>query len=499
MNTVRKIFASSLVLVTILSVSGFSFNTVKAAAPDMSLIKMNGLSTVYYLKGGKRYVFPNQKTFMTWYANFSNVATISQSELESYPLGGNVTYRPGTKLVKITTDPKVYAVGYNRTLHSIVSEANAASLWGANWAKMIEDVPDSFFTNYVVGADLTAGKYGEGQLVKMSNSADVYYFDGTNYRKFASEAAFNANRFNFAHVATAPASMTFTPLGTDITGLESGLVDTAGGASGTTGGSGLSVALSADTPASANVTKGATRVTYTKFNVTAANDGDVTLQTVVVTRGGVGANSDFDNVYLYDGNTRLTTGRSVNSVNKATFNNVNYTIPKGTTKTLSIVADMNSSATTGNNNLGIALASDITASGATVSGSFPVTGNTMSITNVTGGSITIAKTGTLADPKAGETQARVASFTLAAGSTEDLAVNSITLYQVGNVQTANLTNFNLKQAGTTVATAAGQNSNGTIVLNFTTPYSLDKGVTKTFDLYADVNAAARSGLSLIHI
>jgi hypothetical protein len=365
MNIVRKIFASALVLATIISVSGLGF-TAKAAAPDMSLIKMNGLSTVYYLKGGKRYVFPNQKTYLSWYRDFSGVSVISQSELESYPLGGNVTYRAGVKLVKITTNPNVYAVGYNHTLHGIVSEANAISLWGANWAKSVEDVADSFFTNYTIGADLVAGKYGEGQLVKLASGADVYYFDGTNYRKFASESAFNSNRFSFAHVATAPASWTsFSPMGTDITGQESGLVDTAQGASGTVGGSGLSVALSADTPASANITKGATRVTFTKFNVTAANDGDVTLQTVIVTRGGVGAASDFENVYLYDGMTRLTTGRSVNSsTNKATFNNVNFTVAKGMTKTISVVADMNSSATTGNDNLSIALASDITANGA---------------------------------------------------------------------------------------------------------------------------------------
>lgn len=495
MNTVRKIFASSLVLVTILSVSGFSFNSVKAAAPDMSLIKMTGLSTVYYLKGGKRYVFPNQKTFMTWYANFSNVSTISQSELESYPLGGNVTYRPGVKLVKITTDPKVYAVGSNRTLHSIVSEANAASLWGANWAKMIDDVPDSFFTNYTVGADLTAGKYGEGQLVKMASGADVYYFDGTNFRKFASEAAFTANRFNFANVATAPASMTFTPMGSDITGMEAGLTDTAQGATGGATGTGLSVALSADTPASANLTYGATRVTFTKFNVTASNDGDIVLGSVTVKRSGVGSSTNFDAVYLYDGMTRLTSGQSINSTtNSVTFNNVGVTITKGTTKTLSIVADVATSATSGSNALGIEAASAITAGGATVSGSFPVVGNMMSHTNVQGGSITIAKSGAnpLTAPKAGELQAKVAEFRLTAGSIEEVTVRSIALYQVGNISTGNLTNFNLKQAGTTVATATGMTSGGSIILNFTNPFLMAKGAVRTFDLYADVSAMARA-------
>ncbi|MCX6792746.1 MAG: hypothetical protein NTY12_01855 [Candidatus Falkowbacteria bacterium] len=498
MNTVRKIFASALVLATIVSVSGINF--AKAAAMDGDLIKMNGLSTVYYYKGGKRYVFPQQNTYMSWFTDFNNVKTVAQSELESYPLGANVTVRPGTSLIKITTNPTVYAVEPGGKLRSIVSEANASSLFGSNWAKKVIDVSDAFFTNYQITSALTAGVYPAGSLVKGS-SADVYYFDGTNFRKFASEAAFYANKFNFAFVQTAPAAMTMTPMGTDITGNESGLTDLTMGASGTVSGSGLSVALSSDTPASANVTKGATRVTYTKFNVTAANDGDVRLDTVVITRGGVGSAADFDNVYLYDGMTRLTTGRSVNSsTNQATFSNVNYTVTKGTTKTLSIVADVNASATTGNDNFSISLASAIAANGATVSGSFPVAGNTMSITNVSGGAITIAKTGSLSSPKAGELQAQVAAFTLQASSTEDLMIKNLTLYQVGNIQNGNMTNFNLKQAGTTLATAASMNSNGTIVLNFSTPYALNKGITKTFEVYADVASAARSGdTSIIYL
>ena len=231
-NTLRKISIFALVVMTVVSVSGLSVKNVNAAALDGDLIKVAANSTVYFYNGGKRYVFPNEKTFKTWYRDFSGVKVISQSELESYPLGGNVTYRPGTRLVKIQSAQGVYAVGYGRTLHSIVSEANAISLWGANWNKMIDDVPDAFFTNYVTGSPLTAGMYSEGQLVKMSNSADIYYYDGVNYRKFASESAFNSNRFSFAHVATAPASWTsFSPMGSSISGVESNLVNTAGSAS----------------------------------------------------------------------------------------------------------------------------------------------------------------------------------------------------------------------------------------------------------------------------
>ncbi|HRH33031.1 MAG TPA: hypothetical protein PK720_02740 [bacterium] len=495
-NTLRKISIFALVAITVISISGFSASQVKAAALPGSLIKSTNSSAVYYLaSNNSRYVFPDVKTYMTWYRDFSGVNVISQAELETYPLGGNITYRPGTRLVKTQAAAGVYAVGYNRTLHSIVSEANAIAMWGPMWNKMINDVPEAFFTNYVVGAPLALGMYGEGQLVMHSGNPDVYYYDGSAYRKFANENSFTGNRFSFAHVATAPVSLAFTPIGSPVSGIEANLINTSGGASSSAStGTGLSVALSSDTPASASIPKGATGVNYTKFNVTASNDGDIILQTVTVSRMGVGTPGDFEYVYLYDGMNRLTTGRSINSsTNKATFNNLNLTVAKGTTKTLWIAADMLLSGSTGSgsSSLGISAASDIVAGGATVTGSFPVMGNVMGLTNVSGGSIVIAKTGSLTNPKAGEIGAKVASFKLTAGSAEDLKVTGVTLYNSGTVQSDKLSNFVLKQAGTTVATASTMSSNSNIMLNFSSPFMMEKGASRTFELYADISATAR--------
>ena len=71
-------------------------------------------------------------------------------DLYEIPLGGNVLYKPGALLVKIQTDPKVYAVGANGKLKWVKSEAIAKALYGENWNKLIDDVPDSFFTNYEI-------------------------------------------------------------------------------------------------------------------------------------------------------------------------------------------------------------------------------------------------------------------------------------------------------------------------------------------------------------
>ncbi|PIR05594.1 hypothetical protein COV56_01910, partial [Candidatus Kuenenbacteria bacterium CG11_big_fil_rev_8_21_14_0_20_37_9] len=129
---IKKGFIGFMALAMILTMAGSVILPARAAS-DGDLVKMDGYPAVYYLNGGKRYVFPNEKTYKTWYSDFSDVVTISQSEMETYPLGGNVTYRAGTKLVKIQTVPTVYAIEPNGTLRSILSEANAAVLYGTNW------------------------------------------------------------------------------------------------------------------------------------------------------------------------------------------------------------------------------------------------------------------------------------------------------------------------------------------------------------------------------
>lgn len=115
------------------------------------LVKSSRPAVYYIGANGKRYVFPNQKTFYTWYPDFSGVRTISDDALAQYPIGGNVTYRPGSRLIKITSDPVVYAVDARGTLRHIMNEQVAYSLYGYYWSSMVDDVPDPFFTNYVVG------------------------------------------------------------------------------------------------------------------------------------------------------------------------------------------------------------------------------------------------------------------------------------------------------------------------------------------------------------
>lgn len=119
------------------------------------LIRGESYSAVYYYGAdGFRYVFPNDKTYFTWYDNFDDVKWVSDSDLSDVQIGGNVTYKPGVKMIKITSDNTVYVVGGGGEIRSIPSEEVAEELYGSSWNTMIDDVPDGFFSNYTMGSEL---------------------------------------------------------------------------------------------------------------------------------------------------------------------------------------------------------------------------------------------------------------------------------------------------------------------------------------------------------
>lgn len=139
-----------------------------ASVPNGSLIKASQPSVYYYGADGKRYVFTGEKVFFTWYADFSGVKTVSDAELASIPIGGNVTYRPGTRMVKIQSDPKVYAVDAGGVLRGIASEAVASALYGSDWASKIDDIPDAFFTDYELGLPIASASDFSPSSVRLS-------------------------------------------------------------------------------------------------------------------------------------------------------------------------------------------------------------------------------------------------------------------------------------------------------------------------------------------
>jgi hypothetical protein len=79
--------------------------------PDDHQVATQADSTIYYIgSDGRRHPFLNENIYLNWYPDFRGILTVSAQELAKIELGLPVSYRPGSRLVKFISDPKVYAI-----------------------------------------------------------------------------------------------------------------------------------------------------------------------------------------------------------------------------------------------------------------------------------------------------------------------------------------------------------------------------------------------------
>lgn len=481
---------------TVFVMSGLGSLVQAASAQPGDLVKAAGNKTVYYLgSDSKLYNIPNEDTYFSWYKDWSGVITISVTDLNSYGNGipaGFVTMRPGTRLIKrdVTTDDTMYAVETNGTLRPITA-ANAIGLYGSSYTNNLTKVSDQNFLSYTVGTQLPTGQYPIGTLLKKTTGADVYYFDGVNYRHVATEAAFNANRFNARFIVKT--SMNITAGGTAITGMESNLINAAqnGGTIVTpptvVTSQGVMVSLSSNTAAANSIINGQALADMASFNFTATSDGAAVIKTIKLKRIGISSDNSLVRVYLYDGATRLTDESSFSN-GYVSFSNGNglMTIPAGQTKTLTVKADVSTNAT-GNIGVSINAASDIVSTAAVVTGGFPLNGNLMTPISVEAGTMSVvtltsglAKTGNTA--KAGNTNTIVWSES-ANVTQKAVDFKYIALKQIGSINADDLANLSLYVDGTKVSTSALNNND--LAFSLATPIRLNVG-NHTIEVKADI-------------
>jgi len=475
--------------------------TANAAPADGSLIKTKEFDSVYYFKGGQRWVFPNLKTYKSWYKDFSTVQVIPRAELETYPVhlpGSNVVYRAGTRLVKITTDPRVFAVEPGGKLRWISSEATAKALFGNDWAKRVDDVPDAFFTNYNVGADLTGTTLPDGSLVK--SGADYYYIAG-GMKRAVSAAGLVGNNFNTAY-AIALTDTSAYAMGAALGDTE--MADTAQAGAmpttvpGTVVSGALTVSLASDSPAGTqsvvvDVTseQGGQRLAkMAKVNFTAGSAA-VNVTKVTAKRLGVSKDSDVDNLYLADASGKILAKNVSFSAGAATFNGALFTVPAGQTSTVWILEDVNKSAAAGSTQ-----GWSVDASGVTTSGNGSVTGS------ANGFLFTVASVSDLAQLEIA-TSSPIATATVDAGKIgytlgtfkvkavdQEMLVKSVKFTQIGTIATTELKNIKLNVAGIQYGATQDLGTDNTLSFDFSGAadggIKLLAGQTKFMDLVGDI-------------
>lgn len=210
-------------------------------------------------------------------------------------------------------------------------------------------------------------------------------------------------------------------------------------------GTGLSVSAGASIM-NALAPQGASRVPFTNFNVTAGNDGDVTVNSVTVQRVGPAQDAGFAGVILVDLDTGLQVGtaKTFNS-NHQTNIGATTVVKAGTTRRFQVAGNMNSSlASYAGEAPGLSVVAVNTS--AAVSGALPITGafHTTNAT-LTVGSLTLSSSNAFASnanasKEIGTTGFKSTGFRLTAGSSEDVRLKTLTFNQTGSVSATDLAN-----------------------------------------------------------
>jgi hypothetical protein len=484
-NLGKRVFAAAVASVTILATMGFAAfvapQTASAASMGDVITGTSLSATYFYGWDGSRYTFPNEKTYETWFDGFDDVEEISDAALGDIDLAGNVVYRPGSRWVKIDTANPTYAVGRDGAIHWIETEDVAVDYAGDDWNQNIDDVPDVFFVDYSEGASLMTATVWDGAM----------YMDGGNYylawdgeARMVDAAGRSANnmedRFFLDGDGMDASSLT---AGDDITGEVCDVVDASQtGCTVVPTGGDLMVSVATSTAASMTVPDAASGVEVATFALTA---GDATsLSSLAVYMGGLAATATFaaNGVYLYEDGVRLTDGKSVNSsTRQATFSGLNLDFAAGQTRNLSIRVDMNNQNLTATFDARINDAADVMTDG-TVSGSFPAQGNTHDVIDLAVGGVTVAATGSLANPTLGAEGAEVAKLNIDATGTEDVGIDALTL---NTNNSSDHSGWMLWQGSDEIATCSDI-GNDLVYCPFDEQFMLEEGQDRDFTLTATI-------------
>ncbi|MCX6714630.1 MAG: hypothetical protein NTX72_02355 [Candidatus Uhrbacteria bacterium] len=503
-NLVKKAFSVAVAATTILWSVGLSaFLPVAASAATFGdLIKGTTLSTVYYYgSDGQRYAFPNEKTYFSWNKDFSAVKTISDAQLASITLAGNIAYRPGARWIKITSDKKVYVVSTSGKIRWVESEAVAKGLGGDNWNAHIDDVPDVFFVDYTVGDSLTSAVSGyDGML--WSDGTTKYLVAGGKFQK-VTDAGFAANGYNAGFVLTGTGfTKSGLTAGTDITAAMSNLTDAAQKVTTPTYAvsQNVSVALSASSPASSTLVGGQAIGNVMALDFTNPTSAPVSVKSLKLARTGVSADSTLVNTYLFSGYTRLTDSATVSS-GVLSWNDAAgmFTIPAGGTVTINVRSDI---ASVSGQTLGLKLvsASDVGFVGAfAAAGTFPI----MSAIHTTASaSMATAYFGTTPTPSsdtapAPQSDLKLWEDNLTVGGTNGASLYALRFRNTGSINAADVKNWRLYVAGTQRGAAvASQDANGYISFDLSAaPVKLTTN-THTVKLVADVIGGSSRTVSI---
>ena len=504
MNIAKKIFAvATSGAIAVASLAAFAGVASAAVHSTGSNVVSNG--TVYFLDGTSKRPYTSAGAFLSYgFNSWAGVVAASPEDL-ALPTGAFVPAMDGSLINDMGT---VYLIT-NGQREGFTSAANFLGL-GYSFSNVLAG-DTSFMTSGPV-ISTTDMAHPAGTLVNQAGT--VYLITATGKQGIPSLSVFNSWGYSFSKVAPANSYDNALPMSSGImpaymAGCLSPLNCTGSG-TGTGTGTGttppptgnVAVTLSTDTPAgSPTIVAGQSSADIGNFTF----NGIGTVTNLTFNRIGVSNNSAIDNVYLYEGGSRLTYGSSVTQNNTVSFSNAAGLFTVNGPTEIMVKADIDSNTTSNisaGQTIGFQLASGMT--GATAIAGTPVSSNLSQVAIATNLAKVTVGTGSSAPygvtPTTGATvNAGTTNFVLWSAPIS-VAQHAVTMggasfQYLGSAPASAFANFALYLDGAKVATSSGINTSNYVTFSLATPLAVGTG-SHTLEVHADIIGGANRNAQL---
>ena len=434
--------------------------------------------TVYFINAsGQKQPYTSAGAFLSYgFNSWSGVVAASAEDL-ALPTGPFVTPADG-KLYLDSIDHRTVFLITNGQREGF---ANPAAFLGLGYSFSRVTTADSSFMTTLAPVNTAAMSHPAGTLVNQDGT--IFLMSSTGKMGIPSPAVFNSWGYSFNDVVLANSfdraiAMSNGVMPTMIPGFLNPLAQGPGNNVVITPSSGISVSLASDNPVANTIVAGQSTADLAHF----VFSGSGTVTQLTLNRIGVSSNTLLNNVYLFNGNLRITDGSSVNSSGQIVFNNAGglFTSPA----TISVRADILSG--TSGQTVGVAVASAMSGTNA-ISGT--PSGNLMQVANPGNIATAVFQANTVAaaNVNAGSLNYSVWSAPLSI-SNRNVLLKGVMFKAIGSAAIDALQNYILYLDGTQIGTASGLttvNGSNYVVINPSTSVTVNTG-SHTLELRADV-------------
>ncbi len=257
----------------------------------------------------------------------------------------------------------------------------------------------------------------------------------------------------------------------------------------------LEVSMSSKNPAGDTVPRGANGVTMLSVDISASCSDDIVLNDITLLHRGFGEETDITGLYAAVDGARVTRKRTIDSQAQTAEIRFSkpFVVPACQTKTLDIMADFSTSASSyAEHNISIELATDVESNARSVTGSFPIMGNTFRVAAITAGTVTITyKSVSPTTVKVGDDKATLGRFEVSTNSIEDQTLYSITIHNDGSVNDGDINNLMIRKSdGTVLSNTVATLEGDYATFTFNPPFTILQGDKITLEVVGDINGGA---------